>query len=108
MNNKQHPIEENQLEKILKAGMEPLDKEAEDNIPSEEWFRQFVLQQQKDVKARLKRDLILFLLIAGCLLLLLSLTLVKMPVLFLMMQGAVFIGGATFAGLAFFKQVKKI
>jgi nitrate reductase NapE component len=108
MNNKQQPTEEHELETILKAGMEPLDKEIEDTVPSEEWFQQFVLQQQKDIKAGLKRDLILFLLIAGCLLLLLSLTLVKMPMLFLMMQGAVFIGAATFASLAFFKQVKKI
>jgi Family of unknown function (DUF5345) len=108
MNNEQQPTKEQEIEKILKAGMEPLENEVEDNVPSEEWFQQFVLQQQKDIKAGLKRDLFLFLLIAGCLLLLLSLTLVKMPMLFFMMQGSVFVGAATFASLAFFKQVKKI
>ncbi|OAT83038.1 hypothetical protein A6P54_05435 [Bacillus sp. MKU004] len=108
MNNEHQPTKENELDHILKAGMEPMDKEVEDTTPSEEWFQQFVLQQQKDIKAGLKRDLILFLLIAGCLLLLFSLTLLKQPMLFLLLQGAVFIGGAAFASLVFFKQVKKI
>jgi Family of unknown function (DUF5345) len=108
MNNKQQPNKEHELEQILKAGIEPIENEVDDTAPSQEWFEQFVLQQQKDIKAGLKRDLLLFMFIASCLLILLSLTLVKLPMLFLLLQGAVFIGAAIFSGFTFFKQVKKI
>ncbi len=108
MNSKHQANKEHELEQILKAGMEPLENEVEDAVPSQEWFEQFVLQQQKEMKAGLKRDLILFMIIASCLLIIFSISLVKLPALFLILQGVVFIGAAIFSSLTFFKQVKKI
>ncbi|MCA1056517.1 YxlC family protein [Rossellomorea aquimaris] len=107
MNNRQQPNEERELEHILKAGLEPLEEEMEIDVPSQEWFEQFVLQEQKNIKEGLKRDIILFGLIAGCLLLILSLTLVKSPATFLLLQVAVFIGAVIFSSFTFYKQVRK-
>ncbi|MGR3763392.1 DUF5345 family protein [Rossellomorea sp. NS-SX7] len=107
MNNKQQPNKDQELEQILKAGMKPLEEEVDDHV-SQEWFEQFVLQQQKEIKAGLKRDLLLFMFIASCLLIILSLTLLKLPALFLLLQGVVFVGAVMFSSLTFFKQVKKI
>jgi fatty acid desaturase len=104
MNNKH---EHDELKELINEGFRSIDREVEESTPSLQWFEQLVEDQQEQLKARFKRDMILFLLIAGCLLTVFSLTLFQMPILFLLLQVLIFAGALIFIGLTYTKKVKR-
>ena len=104
MNNKH---EQDELKELIDEGFQSIDREVEESTPSLQWFEQLVEGQQEQLKARFKRDMILFLLLACCLLTVFSLTLFQMPILFLLLQGLIFAGALLFIGLSYTKKVKR-
>ncbi len=96
------------LRKLMDEGFQSLNKELDENTPSLQWFEQMVLDQQAQLKARFKRDLIIFLFLACCILIVFFFTLFQMPILFLLLQAAIFVGGAIFTGITYMKKVKRI
>ncbi|PFG07218.1 YxlC family protein [Bacillus sp. es.034] len=104
MNNK-HVHDE--LKELIDEGFRSIDRGVEESTPSLQWFEQLVEDQQERLKARFKRDMILFLLLAGCLLTVFSLTLFQMPILFLLLQVLIFAGALIFIGLTYTKKVKR-
>ncbi|BCB02881.1 YxlC family protein [Bacillus sp. KH172YL63] len=100
--------ENDDLKELLDEGFRPLHEEIDGHTPPLQWFEQLVKDRQAEMKARFKRDFIVFLLIACCILTVLALTLFQMPLLFLLLQGAIFIGGTVFTGIIYVKKVKEI
>ncbi|CAN7478285.1 YxlC family protein [Rossellomorea sp. LjRoot5] len=105
MNNDREQVE---LKKLLRDGFRSIEEEVDQNTPNLQWFEQLVSDRQEQLKARFRRDLIIFLLMAGCILTLFSLTLFQMPVLFLLLQIIIFMGASIFTGITYMKKVKRI
>lgn len=106
MNN--HQEQNDELKKLLEHGFQSIDEEINESTPSLQWFEQLVEDRQVELKARFKRDLFIFLLLACCILTGLSLTLFQMPILFLLLQVAIFVGASIFTGITYTKKVKRI
>ena len=104
MNNKH---EQDELKELIDEGFQSIDREVDESTPSLQWFEQLVEGQQEQLQARFKRDMILFLLLACCLLTVFSLTLFQMPILFLLLQVLIFAGALIFIGLSYTKKVKR-
>jgi hypothetical protein len=100
--------DEEQLGKLLKEGFKPLEKNIDEDTPAQQWFEQFVIEQQSLQRSKLKKDILLFLCVACLILTAFAITLLQLPILFLIIQGAVFILATAFSGISFLKQVKKI
>ncbi|WP_061811089.1 YxlC family protein [Rossellomorea vietnamensis] len=104
MNNKH---EQDELKELIDEGFQSIDREVDESTPSLQWFEQLVEGQQEQLQARFKRDMILFLLLACCLLTVFSLTLFQMPILFLLLQVLIFAGALIFIGWTYTKKVKR-
>ncbi|MBN8192605.1 YxlC family protein [Bacillus sp. NTK074B] len=105
MNNKH---EQDELKELIDEGFRAIDRGVDESTPSLQWFEQLVVDQQDQLKARFKREMILFLILACCLLTVFSLTLFQMPILFLLFQGLIFAGALLFIGVTYIKKVKRI
>ncbi|MBW3110648.1 MULTISPECIES: DUF5345 family protein [Bacillaceae] len=100
--------EHDELKELIDEGFRSIDRGVDESTPSLQWFEQLVEVQQEQLKARFKRDMILFLFLACCLLTVFSLTLFQMPLLFLLLQGLIFAGALVFIGVTYTKKVKRI
>ena len=100
--------EHDELKEILNKGFRSIDQEIEENTPSLQWFEQFAEEQHEQLKGRFKRDIVVFLLIACCILTAFSLTLFQLPILFLLLQVVIFVGASIYTGIAYMKKVKRI
>ncbi|KPL61563.1 YxlC family protein [Rossellomorea vietnamensis] len=100
--------EQDELKRLLGDGFRSIEEEVHQNTPNLQWFEEFVSERQERQKARFRRDLIIFLLLAGCILTLFSLTLFQMPVLFLLLQIIIFLGASIFTGITYRKKVKRV
>ncbi|PFA61724.1 hypothetical protein CN378_22225 [Bacillus sp. AFS015802] len=100
--------EQDEIKKVLQDGFQSIDKEVDENTPSLQWFEQLVVDQQQQLRARFKRDIFLFLLLACCILTVFTLTLFQLPALFLLLQVLIFVGALMFIGITYVKKVKRI
>ncbi|WP_282138178.1 YxlC family protein [Rossellomorea aquimaris] len=103
-----HQEHNDELKELLEKGFESIDEDIDESTPSLQWFEQLVEDKQVELKARFKRDLTIFLLLACCILTVLTLTLFQMPILFLLLQVTIFVGASIFAGITYKKKVKRI
>jgi uncharacterized membrane protein len=104
--NKEH--EHDELKELLDEGFRSIDLRIDESTPSHQWFEQFAADQHEQLKAKFKRDLVVFILLACCILTTFSLTLFQMPILFLLLQVAVFVGASIYTGRTYMKRVKRI
>ncbi len=104
----QNDDQHSEFQSLLKSGFQSIEKDIDDHTPSQQWFEQFVENQQTQLKAKFKRDVILFLIAACCILAVFSITLLQMPTLFLILQGIIFVVAAIISSVTYVKQVKKI
>ena len=103
-----HQEHNDELKKLLEDGFQSIDEDIDESIPSLQWFKQLVEDRQVELKARFKRDITIFLLLACCILTVFSLTLFQMPILFLLLQVAIFVGASIFTAITYTKKVKRI
>ncbi|MEI2663661.1 YxlC family protein [Rossellomorea sp. LJF3] len=99
--------EQDELKNLLGDGFRSIDEDVDQNTPNLQWFEQFVEERQAQLNIRFRRDLIIFLLLAACILTLFSLALLQMPVLFLLLQIIIFLGASIFTGITYMKKVKR-
>jgi hypothetical protein len=104
--NKEH--EHDELKELLDEGFRSIDLKIDESTPSPQWFEQFTADRHEQLKAKFKRDLTVFILLACCILTAFSLTLFQMPILFLLLQCAVFVGASIYTGITYMKRVKRI
>ncbi|MCA1059656.1 YxlC family protein [Rossellomorea aquimaris] len=100
--------EQDELMKLLDEGFRSIDDGIDQSTPSEQWFERFAKDQQEQLKKRFRRDLSVFILLACFILAMFFLTLFQMPVLFLLLQGAAFVGASIYTGITYVKKVKEI
>ncbi|NMH69610.1 YxlC family protein [Bacillus sp. RO3] len=103
-----HQEHDKDMKKLLDEGFRSIDGDIDDSTPSLQWFNQFVQDQQEQLKERFKRDFILFLMAACGILAVFSLTLFQMPILFLLLQVAIFVGATVYTVFIHTKKVKGI
>jgi|GEM_PF-3958736 len=103
-----HQEHNDELKELLEKGFESIDEDIDESTPSLQWFEQLVEEKQVELKARFKLDLTIFLLLACCILTVLTITLFQMPILFLLLQVTIFVGASIFTGISYKKKVKRI
>ncbi|EDL64308.1 DUF5345 family protein [Bacillus sp. SG-1] len=95
------------LRDLLDDSFKAIDENIEDGTPSDQWFEQFTLNQQMQVKQQHRKELAIFIVIAILIISLILLALNESIVLFAVIQVAAFIAAVGYGGLSYLKQVMR-
>lgn len=102
----QKPIEQYE-ETIFKIeqSLHQLDEGVDVNTPDLKWFEQMVQTNQKEMRRKLQKEILLFMVIASVILSAVIFTLFEMPTVFLVIQGIATLFIFLYSGTRFIKQV---
>ncbi|PLR89928.1 YxlC family protein [Bacillus sp. T33-2] len=72
----------------INEGLEQLDESEYIETPDQEWFEQFVASEKEHLKRKFFKDIALFLIVACLIIAAILFSILEMPVVFFMLQGA--------------------
>ena len=96
-----------ELQGLFEDGFQAIDRDIENNAPSEQWFEQFVQSQQETLKQKYRKELALFAFIAVLVISIVLFALYANPLMFAVIQVCAFLAAIGYSGFSYFKQVNR-
>jgi hypothetical protein len=95
------------LPALFGESFKTIDRDIEEQTPSDQWFEQFAFSQQENLKLKYRKELAIFLVIAVLMISVIVFAFNRSPILFAVIQAVVFVAAVAYSGLSYLKQVKK-